>query len=341
MSWIALIDQEEGRFDPTGLASQTEDLLPDLRCGTLMLEADLQAGDDACELMRLTGADLFMDTRQNVRLRVGADEVRLPAMDGPNLRLSYAWDHARGQAILGLEQGVAGLRAIKAPLPFEMDLDDIRLSMQRQAERPRDAITYTAISSDIEPFGPYPTLMKQTRVLGPDGPVAVSRLKRGDLVRSDRGELVPVLHLITRKLPARGRFAPIRLSAPAFGLTEDVFVAADQMLILRGPDIEYSFGCETVLMPARHLLSTPYARLASCGSVVSFYQVVLPRNEGLVIGDVALASLNIGRIRRKPEHLALSSLHQIDRKLLPEHAAAPFPVLKSAETLALMDLRAA
>lgn len=345
MSWIALIDQEEGRFDPTGLGGQSVSHAQTLRQGTLLLELEGQHSEQAQEILRLNELSIAFDAAQNVILRIGRESICLAAPDSQRVRLSFHWDLDQQRAAIGLEQPQSGLTLREAPLPAAPAMSDVEAFVALQVRRRRSALRYVALSARTEAFGPYPTLLRQTRLETARGLVPVSDIRRGDLVRSDRGALVPVLHLVARRLPARGDFAPIRLYAPGFGLTEDLVVAANQNLILRGADIEYSFGCETVLMPARHLLSTPFARPASCGGVMTFYQLILPRNEGLMVGQtdgpMALASLNVGRIRRKPQALACSSLHGIDRNLLPEHPTAPFPVLTSAETLALMDLRAA
>ena len=57
-------------------------------------------------------------------------------------------------------------------------------------------------------------------------------------------------------------FHPIRLRAGYFGLTRDIAVSPNQKLVLRGSDVEYMFGREAVLVPARHLLNNIAARWA-------------------------------------------------------------------------------
>ena len=342
MTWIALIDQDEGRFDPTGLSRQKSDPVRLMHQGCLMFELEAQPYATGQTLLDFDGTSIRIRSDQSLHLTNGESSAQVELSSDVCQRITYLWDAFSGHAILAHERiGETALTSAAAPLPRLHTMADVSTFVTRNVQRPRDALTYAALSNKAEPLGPNPGLLKQTRILTAEGPLPVSRLRRGDLVRAHHGGLVPVLHLISRKLPARGEFAPIRLCAPAFGLQEDLFVAAHQTLMLQGPDIEYTFGCETVLMPARHLLSTPFARPASCGSVVTYYQVILPGNEGLSAGNIALSSLNIGRIRRKPDILANSTLSGIDRKLLPEHSAARYPVLKSAESLALLDLRVA
>jgi hypothetical protein len=349
MSWLALIDQTDARFDPTGLSPRKRQSPKILARGTFMVEADAQCLSDDCDLIRHTGPGRGISLRahrgRGLSLCTGAGTVFLPpheAVQGETMRLTFTWNLPAGTAHVHQEwSSLNKVHTVDAPLPAPMKLDNVRdVTIGESTEIDR-RIDYVGISSRVEPLGPYPTLVGQSRVMTDTGMTPVSRLKRGDLVRTDFGELTPVLHNISMTLPARGRFAPLRLMAPALGLREDVLVGADQCLLLRGSEIEYTFGSEAALLPARHLLGTPAARLASCGSVVTYHQLILPRNEGLLAGQTALASMNIGRIRRNDDALNLSVLRDIDRNLLPEHVPGKFPVLSGLDALALLEQRAA
>lgn len=345
MSWLALIDQTEGRFDPTGLSREKQPVPAVLERGSIMLEADTRNVDGFRQLVthhgKGRGLSISLQAGGGVHLCTGAGSLSLPVETPETLRLAYTWDLPAAKARVSIEGQNAQALSEAAPLPAPLLLHALREMINGERTRIGGSVDYLAVSSDIEPLGPFPTLLGQTRVLSANGPVPVARLKRGDLIRTRNGELVPVLHRIARALPARGAFAPVRLYAPTFGLHEDLLVCASQNLMLGGPDVEYAFGCETVLLPVGHLLGTPFARPASCGSVVTYHQLILPRNEGLVSGRAALASLNVGRIRRNESALSDSSLSHIDRNLLPEHSSALYPTLKSADAMALLDQRVA
>lgn len=104
------------------------------------------------------------------------------------------------------------------------------------------------------------------------GPIAAGNLKPGDLVRTvDRG-LVPLRRVTPMTLPARGSFAPVLLRSPFFGTHHDLLVSADQLVALTGPEAEYLFGEESVLLPAGALVDGRTAlsdnRRAVTGTIV-------------------------------------------------------------------------
>lgn len=133
----------------------------------------------------------------------------------------------------------------------------------------------------------------------------------------------------------------MRLRAGYFGLTRDIAVAPDQRLVMRGSDVEYTFGREAVLVPARHLVNNVSAVYAKGPETVALYQILLPGHEAVMASGCAVESLYIGRIRRKPEQLAASMLAEIDRSRLPEHAKPVWPVFKPFEAITLASSRAA
>lgn len=345
MTWLALVDQSEGRFDPTGLSREKQVAPAFLARGSIMLEADGLRANGVHQFLthhgKGRGLTISLEANSGLKLCTGAGSVTLPCEAVAKLRLVYSWDLLSAKARISMECQTGQITSDAAPLPAPIQIQTLRSMVNGDNASVGSAVDYLAVSSEVETMGPFPTLLGQTRVMSADGPVPVARLKRGDLVRSMTGELVPVLHRISRALPARGAFAPVRLYAPAFGLQEDLLVCASQCLMARGPDVEYSFGCETVLLPVGHLLGTPFARPASCGSVVTYHQLILPRNEGLMTGRATLASLNIGRLRRNDDNLAHSALKHIDRNLLPEHPSARFRTLQSADAMALLDERVA
>ena len=100
-----------------------------------------------------------------------------------------------------------------------------------------------------------PGLTAHTPITTQFGDKPICKLRRGDLVVTDEGELVPVLQVVRRIVPARGSFHPIRLRAPYFGLSRDIVVAPHQRLIMAGSQVEYIFSKEAVLVPARHLIN--------------------------------------------------------------------------------------
>lgn len=258
------------------------------------------------------------------------------------IRISYAWDCRQGLARLALEAPEdTSVRSVVLSGPPAPRLSDLRHLIMGPERIIADDVVFAAISARVEPLGPMPTLHPSCPVATPHGDVPVHKLKRGDLVLTETGEAVPVLERVDRQLPARGSFAPIRLRAPYFGLRHDIVVAPEQRLLLRGSEVEYLFGHEAVLVPARYLVSGVAARAEPSGPLQTFSQLLLPQSHVLQVAGAEVESLYIGRLRRKPEVLRNSLLARLPRHTLPDHARLRCPVLRPFEAITLIEQRAA
>jgi hypothetical protein len=152
---------------------------------------------------------------------------------------------------------------------------------------------------------------------------------------------VPVLHRLSRRVPACGSFAPVRLRAPYFGLRQDITVAPSQRLVLSGSDVEYLFNQEAVLVEARHLVGGFAAISASAGPTITYTQLLLPEHQALIAAGCVAETLFVGRLRRQQDLLEASILNRLDRHGLPEHPRPVHPVLRAFEAIVLAESRAA
>ena len=200
---------------------------------------------------------------------------------------------------------------------------------------------FLAVSNQVEPLGPQPTFAAGTPVRTETGYRNIEHLARGQLVMTSQGRLVPVLHKIARRVPARGRFAPHRLRAPYLELKCDIIVAADQRIEIRGSDVEYSFGTEAVFVGARSLVNGHAAFRQTARPFATYYQVVLASHDCIDVAGASLESLYIGRIRRRPGQLRRTLLSAIDRESLPEHRGIKHAALRPFDAIALLDQIAA
>ena len=358
MTWIGLTDHLGGRFSPTGLG-RGKLMRPGklLERGTIMLETFI-AGE-------LRPHDLFsvaqhFPTPREIAFRAvpgggfalvhqQADTLTHAAVawsgDGRphTLRLNYSWDTRLRWGRLTLEQPERTLvRSSTVPNPSPVLTEDIRDLMLGHSDRKLSKeVLFAAATSGIVPIGPLPSLHPSTPIATPKGYREAATLKRGDVVITDRGQTSTVLHVVRYSVPARGSFAPVRLHAPYFGLQRDIVVAPEQRLVVRGSEVEYIFGQEAVLVPARHLVNGYAATWRPSQSVAEYVQVVLPRHEALLAAGTALESLYIGRIRRKPALHAASVLAGVPDRELPEHGAPVHQVLRSFEAITLIEQRAA
>lgn len=364
MTWIGITEQTSGRFSPGGIGA-VPDTAPAARAGasemcargTLLIETRLPRVDrphtvlalertqpwpGAFSIRLLPGGNLVLVEAQGADARSAV----LPCVSEERadvVRISYSWDATRATGRFSLERAQPG-RTLSAearearPLLVE-DLRELVRPRSRRELSPE--VVFAALSDEIEPLGPMPGLTAKTPVATHLGMRRVCELRRGDLVRAESGDLVPVLGVVRRTVPAYGGFRPIRLRAGYFGLRRDTVVAPHQQILIRGSDVEYMFGREAVLIPARHLANNVMAAPARGGDLVTYYQLVLPRNEVLQVNGGLLASLFIGRLRRKKEALAQSLLAGFDRAQLPEHPQPPWPELKPFEAITLAASRAA
>ncbi len=366
MTWIGLRDKDAGYFNPQGLddtptqpAMTTQPLSDDrlITRGSLLMETRLTPGRRPQTLLRFASnnswpVQMSLSSTPNCGVSFVLDQagilthgtVSLPLTERlETLQITYSWDAPQkwGRLILShVDSGTFAVAQVSAPTPIR--LADIQALTQAQnACFLSPDVSFLAVSTDIEPTGPSPSLAARTPIETPNGPIPVSRLRRGDTVYSDTGEIVPVLHSLARTVPARGTFAPVRLRSPYFGLLRDTVVAPTQRIKLSGSVVDYMFGTEAVLASANHLAGGITAKMVDAGPVITYYHILLPQHQTIQSSGISLESLYIGRIRRKKQQLAATIFANLDRAHLPEHAAPAFPIIRQFDALVLAEQRSA
>lgn len=362
MGWIGLSDENGSLFRLEGLGAASargpcDTKTNKMPCGTLLFETRLSPDGRPQSLLSHRRSHPWrsgfsLHSLPDGGLAVGSslgDVIAHGVLhhDGAGrtdvLRITYSWNHPQGWGRLTVErpEGPSFVTLdIKAPPPMMME--DLREILRDPLRRSMDAdVIFVALSDRIEPVGLMPSLSLNTPIAAQGGYRAASTLKRGDLVYTPCGDLVPVLHAVRRTVPARGSFAPVRLRAPYFGLQQDIIVAPEQRLMITGSEVEYLFGTEAALVPAGHLINGVSASGCEAEALISYVQVVLPKHEAVLAAGCAVESLYVGRIRRDAKALAASVLCNAARSELPEHARASYPVLKHFEAVTLADHRAA
>ena len=365
MSWLGLWHREAQYFDPAGLTPQGEHsclLLREadalLARGALVLEVSLpelrkpeplilfERGGDwpmRFQLSAVPGGGINLVLEQyGAVLHKTVNPTKRGRAD--RVRLTYNWDAPAFCGQLALEWpegGRAEIADIPSPRPWR--LADVQALLEGAPQSYiAPGVEYIALSSKPEPVGPMPGLFADTPVETETGLRPIGAVRRGDLLRCANGDLVPVLHMIEREVPAYGSFCPVRLRAPYFGLTQDITVAPFQRMVLTGSEVEYLFGCEAVLAPAEMLAATRTAsRVTPSGPLVTYIQVVLPGHEVPVVAGLGVESLFLGRIRRDRSALAASLLSDVDRNALPEHAQPRYPVVRAFDAAILAEHRTA
>ncbi len=364
MTWLALTDHSDRRLSLRGLGHEkrTAAILADvpgqvLTRGSIVFET--QVAEDSKPQVLFGFTNPHPSHRSLVFQAIPGGGVAMVHVQGAQiahaaiahkntgraevLRLTYAWDTKYNWGRLTLEQtGEAALTSVAVENPLPVTLEDARdLMLGRGSHDYAPDMIFAALSDQIEPIGVSPTLSPETPIATPWGYRNAGTLKRGDTVFTAEGDVVPVLQTVSRSVPARGSFAPIRMRAPYFGLQDDIVIAPEQHVVIDGPEVEYLFSCEKVLTPARHLVNGFAARTEPCGHLIRYTQLILPGHETIMAGGAPLESMYIGRIRRDTHQLASSVMFGVDRNDLPEHRAPSHKVLKWYEAIHLAKRRAA
>lgn len=364
MAWLAICDHEERRLSLRGLGTDKQELplLQDtpeiqLRRGTILFETRVSA--DA-GLQKLFGYQITFPERRSLMfqalpggglamVQVQGDAISNTVVQHSEtgrtdvLRVTYTWDCDADWAEMTVEKPEeATIQSVDIENPQPLTVEDIRnLMLGRGNTAFSTDMIFAALSDQIEPVGPMPALLPSTPLETPWGFQAARNLKRGDTVVTRGDGIVPVLQTVMRVVPARGSFRPIRLRAPYFGLRQDIIVGPDQRVLIDGPEVEYLFGQEAVLVAARHLVNGFAALHEPCGPTICYAQILLPQHQTLMAAGIPIESLYISRLRRNRPQLQRTLLKDADRALLPEHPKPLFPVLRWYDAIHLARRRAA
>lgn len=262
--WIALSD---GAGRPGGAEVARGLFVTELRLPidgpTVLLDRRSADGAEVFSILHDAAAGLSVLHRREGRLARHELPGPLP-IDRATARLEFGWDTGRDQWRLefGLLAGGTGTGTrgrIEAQGRGVLGLSAPMLADLCAGRGQRhDAVLWFGVTGGALParrawVGP------RSKLRTVRGPVAAEELRVGEVVVTRDG-LVPILGLARHVVPARGSFQPVLLRAPWFG-TSDILVSGEQLVRLAGPEAEYLFGEEEVLVPA-HLLVDGQSALA-------------------------------------------------------------------------------
>ncbi|MBF9059418.1 hypothetical protein HKCCSP123_09520 [Rhodobacterales bacterium HKCCSP123] len=120
-----------------------------------------------------------------------------------------------------------------------------------------------------------PAVSAGTQLMTDAGPRPVEQLAAGDMLTTVTGERRQLRWIERRPRLCLGRFAPVRLRAPYFGLERDLFLSPETRIMRDGPAVEYLFGTERVLVRAGDLLASPGALRDHRLPVRDFFHLML------------------------------------------------------------------
>lgn len=351
MSWIGISDGRCPVLLPQYPLGATAPLLP---TGTIIAEVHFNAekGDrqTVVELDRTAqwrrkfrvslgeAGDAFIEHRQGGSITIAALKFPKPDREA-TLRFTISWHAPNRVGLLtmeNLESGEQARSVINDPHPWS--LDDIAALLNRDNGCWVDpSVTLLAFSDAVEPVGLTAGFAAGTGIDTPNGLCAVEKLRAGDLVETAEYGLQPVRAIVTHRVPAFGRFAPIHLRAPFFGLEQDLTVAPDHRLLISGVDAEYLFGSDSVLVEARHLAKMAAYPRGRGADTICYVQVLLDMHACLSIAGAWGESLYLDDLAEHPARHATSPLAKISATELPRHARIASPELRSYEAMVLMS----
>ncbi|WP_236626174.1 Hint domain-containing protein [Actibacterium mucosum] len=320
--------------------------------GSLLLEADFgRARPTEHTLLTLQMSDpmrshmsfhLSVDGALTFARRIGSDHRQVTmktgtsGLEGP-VRITCHWDVPANRGLLTMEaisDGVMVQKPFASPLPI-LAGEARALSRAEGGVTVSSAIRSISLSDCREPVGLAPCLGPNAPVLTPGGYRPVQELRAGDKITNYAGETQRIAWIGSVDAPAGGQFQPVRLNTPYFGLITDILVGPEARVMVSGPEVEYLFGDESVLVEARALLQTGFAKRERAGLTMRYYQILLEDHDILDVAGAPVESLFIGNLAAMPDVLATTILEDQPAALLPKHKRLAFRALRDYEAFTL------
>ena len=356
MSWIAFCSDAQAWVDPSIVAARITGRDTTLPEGTLRLDTlapRIGQGPSLVRLARPGGRGDGVISLQWVPgmgvvllITEGRDawSLQAPLTQVPDrLSLSLTWSARKARLVLDEPGGPVFALAERAdPLPLRLS-DGYALKALRPGDGLGAGVRQVALARTTMPIGPLPMLPGDTLIDTAQGTRPLSRLRPGDTVRSWRGELVPVLHVVRHEAPAIGEMRPVLLRGAALGLDSDRIVAAGQTLLLRSDAMRDQFGHPAVRIRAGDLPPPYCLPLGEAGDppLESYAQLVLPKAEPVMSRGLALDTLSFASLRKCWPRFALGLLGDCPWHRLPDHGPSQLPLVQWYELARLRGLRAA
>lgn len=215
----------------------------------VLLDRRSADGSQVFSVLHDTAAGLSVLHRQGGAVARHTLPGPLP-LDRATGQMKFAWDAGRDHWRLefGLLGGDARAAVVAAQGRGALPLQGSVLSDLGTGRGQRhSSLLWFGVTEGAMPL-PRPWIGPRSLVPTAKGAVAAEDLRPGDLVITANGP-VPVLSLDRPVVPARGSFQPVLLRAPWFGRV-DLLVSAQQLVQIDGPEAEYLFGEDQVLVPA-------------------------------------------------------------------------------------------
>jgi hypothetical protein len=255
----------------------------------LDMRSEIDGAEVALSLFHDLGAGIVLLHRQGGRLLRHVLPGPLPQKAGM-ARLAFGWDAGGTGWFLDLELAGQTMRA-KGAVALPLQMIALRaLCAGGEGVLRHPSVLWYGVRQGAEMPVPLGWLGTATPVRTARGIIAAGHLKPGDRVVTRDNGAVPLIEVTRLQVPGRGSLSPIRLRAPYFGQRGDMLVSPDQPVLIAGPEAEYLFGDEEVLVPARYLADGQMAVAESHRAVALGVVLDLGQPEVIEADGCALAT---------------------------------------------------
>jgi hypothetical protein len=254
--WIALSDSDE--LAPAGPSA--------LHSGAFVLEFLLPLTDPTVLLQgmgeRGLAVSIFFDPIVGISLlQRDAHQVRRHLLPGPIFsrpgpaRLTFAFDAPGRVWTLTFQILDDDLRHSSSGLdPLPLPVAEIRgLFSAAGGTLRHPAVLWFGVTQRAALPARAPWMGLNTPIATRRGTIRAGSLRPGDMIATLEDGFQPLIGLHRRTYPSRGSFAPVLLRSPFFGLTSDILVSSDQLVLISGASVEYLYGVDEALISAASL----------------------------------------------------------------------------------------
>lgn len=356
MSWIGLSDTYSGVFRRDGLQEedrsekfQSVDVV--LNEGSFWIEFDTRVERRRQNVLKYGAREPFncgltvsLEPDASITVMVARGEkvqtLCLPTgLDGreSNVLFGITWSSATRTIVLSLvspDTGHFHQAELRGTIPLTLR-DWRRVIESMHHTRTDSSVQFWAVSDEIEPFGISATFGAHCLVETPRGKVAIADLRPGQFVLTSDNDLAQVRWVGRQWVPARGRFTPHLIRAPYFGAEHDLIMSAEQRLCLRGSEIEYNFGLETVGARVSQMSNGRSILPVRGVQTIEYHQVLLDRPAILSVSGVTVNALDPSLHTNDPTTLRHSLIRELPQELIPSYGPLDIYELKPFESAAL------
>ncbi|WP_420862627.1 Hint domain-containing protein [Algirhabdus cladophorae] len=148
-------------------------------------------------------------------------------------------------------------------------------------------------------FQDFACFAKGTKILTPDGCVAIETLKAGDLVETQDRGAQPIRWIGAGVVPTDAALAPIRITAGALGLNvpnKDLSVSPQHRMLVRSAIIQRMTDAAEALVAAKALLPLAGVYVDRSAATVRYYHMLFDHHEVIWANGAASESLLPGKM---------------------------------------------